>query len=91
MTTHQARIVGKVEYREGDGAPMDIPPGMVSVEFTPNDATLSWADGNSRGVAAMPLIDFKRYEKEGAIAMEASTDDAVAEAKAAETPPPPAA
>ncbi len=72
MSAQQAKIVGKVEYREGDGAKMPIRPGPVEVELTINDATLSWADGDTRGSAAMPLTEFKRYRSEGAIVMEAA-------------------
>jgi hypothetical protein len=59
--THSARIVGKVEYREGDGANMTIRPGPCEVQETLLDATISWSDGDTRGSAAMPLADYKRY------------------------------
>ena len=62
-----ARIVGKVEYREGDGPNIVIRPGPVKVETGLNDATLSWEDGEVRGSTAIPLTDFKRYVKEGKI------------------------
>ncbi len=39
-----AHIVGKVEYREGDGPNIVIRPGPVKVETGLNDATLSWVD-----------------------------------------------
>ena len=64
-----ARIVGKVEYREGDGPNIVIRPGPVKVETGLNDATLSWVDEETRGSAAMPLTDFKRYVTKGAIAL----------------------
>jgi hypothetical protein len=59
MTT--ARITGKVEYREGDGASITIRPGPIEVEETALDATISWTDGDSRGSAAMPIADYRRY------------------------------
>jgi hypothetical protein len=59
--TRTAQIVGKVEYREGDGANLIIRPGPVEVEQTALDATLSWTDGGTHGAAAMPLTDFQRY------------------------------
>lgn len=63
-----ARIVGKVEYREGDGPNITIRPGPVKVETGLIDVTLSWEDeGDVRGAAAMPLTDFNRYVKEGQI------------------------
>lgn len=68
MSQHaHAHIVGKVEYRQGDGPTSRIPCGPVEVELTPQDATLSWEDGDTRTSAAMPLSDFKRYGAEGKI------------------------
>lgn len=67
----QAHIVGKVEYREGDGPNIAIRPGPVQVETALNDATLSWVDEDARGSAAMPLTDFKRYVAEGKIRLAA--------------------
>lgn len=66
-----AHIVGKVEYREGDGPNIVIRPGPVTVETGLNDATLSWVDEETRGSAAMPLTDFKRYVAEGKIKLAA--------------------
>lgn len=66
-----ARIVGKVEYREGDGPNIAIRPGPVEVAQGLNDVTLSWVDEETHGVAAMPLADFKRYVAEGQIRLEA--------------------
>jgi hypothetical protein len=56
-----AQIIGKVEYREGDGPNITIRRGPVEVQTTATDATLSWVDGETRGSAAIPLADFKRY------------------------------
>ena len=65
--TQIARITGKVEYREGDGANMTIRLGLCEVEVTALDATIGWADGDSRGSASMPLADYKRYVASKAI------------------------
>lgn len=65
--SQSAHIVGKVEFREGDGQNMPIRPGPVDIDTTQADATLSWADGDTRGAATIPLADFKRYVAEGAI------------------------
>jgi hypothetical protein len=73
--TQAAEIVGKVEYREGDGANIAIRRGPIDVETTATDATLGWTDGEARGSAAMPLADFKRYVAEGAIVLHAAADD----------------
>ena len=65
--TQTARIVGKVEYRPGDGPKAVIRPGPVELQTTEADVTLSWTDGDTHGSAAMPLAEFKRYRNEGAI------------------------
>lgn len=65
--TQRAEVVGDVTYREGDGPQMPIRPGPIDVELTERDATLSWEDGEARGLAAMPLADYKRFVADGAI------------------------
>lgn len=62
-----ARVLGHVEFREGDGPMMVIRPGAVEVEVTPSDVTLSWTDGAVRGVAAMPHVNYQRYVENGLI------------------------
>jgi hypothetical protein len=69
--TERARIKGKVEYREGDGANITIRRGPVEVQTTPIDATLSWTDGDSHGSAAMPIADFQVYVAKGMIELDA--------------------
>lgn len=71
VKTQPARIQGKVEYREGDGPNIAIRPGPVGVQVTAIDATLSWADGETRGSAAMPIADFRNYLAQGAIKLNA--------------------
>ena len=66
----KAQIVGKVEYRSGDGPNVEIRPGPVDVTTAVNDATLSWTDEETHGSAAIPLADFKRYVAEGLIKLE---------------------
>lgn len=67
---HNANIVGKVEYRQGDGPSLVIRRGPVEIETTQSDATLSWTDGDTHGAVAMPLTDYKRYVDEGAIQLD---------------------
>lgn len=62
-----ARITGKVEYREGDGANITIRVGPCEVEETAMDATISWVDGDSHGSAAIPIADYRRYVASKAI------------------------
>lgn len=65
--TKNAVIVGKVQYREGDGPNITIRPGPCTVEVTAMDATISWSDGESHGSAAIPLADYQRYVASKAI------------------------
>jgi hypothetical protein len=65
-----ARIVGKVEYRGGDGPPVVIREGPVEVSLSASDATLSWVEEEAHGSAAMPIGDFHRYVAEGKIKLD---------------------
>jgi hypothetical protein len=73
MTQH-ARITGKVEYREGDGANITIRPGPCEIALTPLDATISWSDEDSRGSAAIPLADYQRLLASKAIQLVAAVE-----------------
>jgi 2-methylisocitrate lyase-like PEP mutase family enzyme len=66
-TKRSAEILGKVEYRDGDGPLRPIPVGTVEVETTPLDAIVSWVEGDGHGVAGMPVADFCQYVGQGAI------------------------
>lgn len=66
-----AQIVGKVEYRQGDGANLVIRPGPCQVDETGPDATLSWTDGESHANATMPIASLRRYVAAGAIRFDA--------------------
>lgn len=70
MSTKQCRIVGRVTYREGDGAEMVIPPGPCEVTLTAVDATISWSDGDTRGSTALPFTEYTRYASTGAISVD---------------------
>ena len=67
---HRAQIVGKVEFRQGEGILFAIPLGAADVDVTALDTTFSWSDGNFHGVAAMPFENFCHYIAEGAINLE---------------------
>ena len=58
---NSARIIGKVEYREGDGPNITIRQAPCQVEEGQLDATISWTDGDSRGSAAIPIDACRRY------------------------------
>jgi hypothetical protein len=65
-----AHIVGKVEYRQGEGSNVAIREGLVEIRRTLNDVTLSWTDGDTHGSAALPLTDFRRYVDQGLIRLD---------------------
>ncbi len=65
--SRQARIVGTVELRQGDGSIHTAPPGPCQVQLTALDATLSWRDNAAQGPAALPLADFNRHLEAGEI------------------------
>lgn len=67
MARHQGRVLGAVAYREGDGVSIDIPRGPCEIEVTELDVTLTWADGDTHGSAAIPLADYARYVSTGAL------------------------
>lgn len=64
---HNARIKGKVEYREGDGVAITIRKGSCEIEETAMDVTISWTEGETHGSAAMPIVNYKRYVASKAI------------------------
>ena len=68
--TQTARIVGAIEYREGDGQAMEIRKGPVEVDITELDVTLSWVEGDAHGATAIPVADFQRYVDEGKIELD---------------------
>lgn len=71
LMAQKAHIVGKVEYRSGDGPNVEIRLGPVDLNMGINDVTLSWTEEDTHGSAAIPLVDFKRYVAEGMIKLEA--------------------
>lgn len=67
MTQLHADIVGSVQHRPGEGVSVDIPKGPCEIELTELDATVSWIDGDTRGLTAVPLTDFERWVTEGTV------------------------
>jgi hypothetical protein len=65
----QAQIIGKVEYREGDGPNIAIRPGPVEVQTSTLDAVLTWVDGETHGSTAMPIADFRDCVAKGTIVL----------------------
>ncbi|MBU1360417.1 MAG: hypothetical protein KKC79_00050 [Gammaproteobacteria bacterium] len=62
-----ARVIGDVEYRAGDGPLVQIPKGVITVEETADSAVISWDDDGNVQTTAIPREDYERYVSEGAI------------------------
>jgi 2-methylisocitrate lyase-like PEP mutase family enzyme len=71
-STTKATIVGRVEFRLGEGPLLEIPPGWVEITFSPGDAVLAWSEGSWREEAAMPFANFCRYVSDGSIVLGAA-------------------
>jgi 2-methylisocitrate lyase-like PEP mutase family enzyme len=65
----KANIVGRVEFRLGEGPLIAIRQGWVDITFAPGDAVLAWSEGGWREEAAMPFANFCRYVSDGAIVL----------------------
>jgi hypothetical protein len=72
MAIQQARVVGDVSFREGDGVAMPIPRGPCEVTRDELDATISWTENATHGSTAMPLAELERYVKSGALVLESA-------------------
>lgn len=70
MPSKKGTIVGKVVYSSGDGPAQQIPVGPCDIDATSVDATISWTEGESSGVAALPIDTYTRYLTGGAIKLE---------------------
>lgn len=68
-STAKAQIVGRVQFRLGEGPLVEIPQGLVEITFSPGDAVFSWVEGTWRDEAAMPFANFCRYVSDGAIVL----------------------
>jgi hypothetical protein len=62
-----AQVLGKVEYRAGDGPSIVIPPGPIEVQVSFDSAVLSWGDGGAAQTTAIPVAEYQRHVAEGAI------------------------
>jgi len=66
-----ARVVCTVEYRQGDGTTLLIPPGPCDVEVTEADVTIGWTAGETRNATAIPRADFAQHLACGNIVFDA--------------------
>jgi hypothetical protein len=67
--TKKAQVKEGMSYRVGDGPQVPIPPGPCEIVVTPQDATISWRDGEARGVAAIPITEYRQRVKEGLLVL----------------------
>lgn len=65
--TERATVTGEVRFRMGDGPMRTVPPGPVELTLTATDATLSWSAEDTAQTAAVPLHEFTRMVRDGAI------------------------
>lgn len=70
MTHLQARIVGEVSYREGDGIMLIIPPGPCQIEREAVDVTITWVEDGVHGATAMPRGAYDAYLANGALVVD---------------------
>jgi hypothetical protein len=67
LSGQAGHVVGKVEYRHGEGPLREIPQGMMEIRTTTVDAVVRWSDGASHGLSAMRVANFCGYLADGAI------------------------
>lgn len=65
--TEQATVTGEVRFRMGDGPMRTVPPGPVALTLTATDATLSWTTDDTAQTAALPIHEFNRMVRDGAL------------------------
>ena len=70
MASKRGRIVGEVQYREGDGPEITIRPGPCEITVTNLDVTITWVDGDTHGSTALPLAEYTRYVTSGALLLD---------------------
>lgn len=71
MSKKRGRITGHVPYSLGDGVEQVIPIGPCDIDSTSQDATLSWVEGETTGLAALPVDVYTVYLTDGRIVVEA--------------------
>jgi hypothetical protein len=64
-----ARIVGPVEFRAGDGPQLKIPEGDCQAMMADDSVVLTWTEDGQSLTAAIPKIEFDRYLQSGAIVL----------------------
>jgi hypothetical protein len=62
-----AKVVGDLEYRAGDGPMLTIPRGPVEIELAEDSAVFSWGDQGKVQSTAIPIDDYRRYLREGVV------------------------
>jgi len=68
MAAANARILGEVEYRAGDGPMLRIRPGPCQIELAEDSAVIEWEEEGNALNAAIPLTDYHGHVEAGRIA-----------------------
>lgn len=69
--TFPATITGLVTFTPGEGMPMVIPQGPVTIELTTESATLGWtADNGAAGRAAITFTQYTESVRDGLITLD---------------------
>jgi len=64
-----AQIVGRVEFRAGEGPLFEIGVRAVVIETTRADALFIWSDGDGHDTAATHLSSLSRYIVQGCVVL----------------------
>ena len=64
-----AQIVGRVEFRAGEGPLFEIGVCAVVIDTTWSDALFMWPDGDRHETAVMPLSSLSRYIVQGCVVL----------------------
>jgi 2-methylisocitrate lyase-like PEP mutase family enzyme len=67
LARQPAHVIEEVDYRVGEGPLRTIPRGIVEVETTAMDAVITWQEGATHAIAAMPVANFCQYVADFAI------------------------
>ena len=62
--------MGELNYREGDGMTLLIPPGPCEIELDDIDVTITWIDDGVHGSTAIPRGDYDAHVDSGLLVID---------------------
>ncbi len=68
--TMQGRVVGEVNYREGEGMMLKIPPGPCEIALADIDVTITWVEDGVHGATAIPRSDYDEHLARGVLVID---------------------